>query len=90
MRDAKVIDSTMVEDYKPKASIRKALSEFDALQNYRTKVCGKPPYTFIRLNKEAFSDLSDLITRKSDKRRSIRDVTYKGLPIINEREEAPA
>lgn len=85
----KVIDSTSVFDYKLPAKLKKVFAEFDALKNYVVGVCGKPAPQFVRLPKEHYSDLDDLIIRKSNKLHSIRDVRYMGLPIINAVENAP-
>jgi hypothetical protein len=85
----KVIDSTIVQDYKPAAAIRKAFDDFDELKNYTVSVCGKQAPTFVRLPKNIYKSLCDCIETKSDKRRTIRDVYYNGLRIIGEHEAAP-
>lgn len=84
----KVVDSYRVQDYKPPAAIRKLFEEFEALTAYTVNVCGKPAPQFIRLKKDQYSKLADLIHTRSDKRRTLRDVTYNGLRIINETEAA--
>ena len=89
MSARKVIESFSVLDYGLPATLKKVFACVDDLRRYTTEVCGKPDIKFVRLTKEQFFDLDDVIQRKSDKRFNVRMVNYRGLPIISETDAAP-
>lgn len=78
-----IVDSPNLGDYKLRKPLRAKLEAFDKLNEYN-RLAGRPPLAAVRLYIDDFSDIARAVSTQSDKRRSIVDVSWRGLPVISE------
>jgi hypothetical protein len=81
-----LITSADLSAYPLPKRLKSVLAEFDAMQEWGTK--GHHPLKVVRLFKEQWVDINSEIVKWSNGRRSLNEVTYRGLPVIHPQMEA--
>ncbi len=84
----KRVVSSSLEEYKLPRRIRDHLTQFEKLRQYN-QLAGRPPLSAVRVFVDDYGDIARLIDSQSQHTMTIKDVYWRGLPIISERDELP-
>jgi hypothetical protein len=84
----KRVTSSNLAEYKLPKRIKDHLDQFEKLREYNS-LAGRPAFTAVRMFVDDYGDIQRLIHSQSGGTMSIRQVYWRGLPIISERDELP-